>query len=86
MKTENVKHLMEIVNGDARNATHSILGFLELVSEGPLDPSQCEYIEACRVAADRHFRGIEDVRVILGLVSRRNRSSPISLRVISSNA
>jgi CheY-like chemotaxis protein len=66
MKAETVKRLMEIVNGDARNAMHSILGFLELVSEGPLDPSQREYIEACRVAADRHFRGIEDIRVILG--------------------
>jgi len=67
MKTENVKGLMEVLNGDARNAMHSILGFLELVSEGALNSQQREYIEACRVAVDRHFRSIEDARVILGL-------------------
>jgi len=68
MKIENVKGLMEVLNGDARNAMHSILGFLELVNEGALNPAQRENIEACRVAVDRHFRGIEDARVILGLV------------------
>jgi CheY-like chemotaxis protein len=68
MKSENVKGLIDVLNGDARNAMHSILGFLELVSEGALNPAQSEYIEACRVAVDRHFRGIEDARVILGLV------------------
>jgi CheY-like chemotaxis protein len=69
MKIENVKGLIEVFNSDARNAMHSILGFLELVSDGALDPAQREYIEACRAAADRHFRGIEDVRVILGLAA-----------------
>lgn len=67
MKIENIKGLMDVLNGDARNAMHSILGFLELVSEGALNPAQRENIEACRVAVDRHFRGIEDARVILGL-------------------
>jgi CheY-like chemotaxis protein len=70
MKIENVNGLMEVLNGDARNAMHSILGFLELLSEGVLDPAQFEYIEACRAAADRHFRGIEDVRVILGMAPK----------------
>jgi CheY-like chemotaxis protein len=69
MKIENVKGLMDVLNGDARNAMHSILGFLELVSEGALNPAQREHIEACRVAVDRHFRGIEDARVILGLTA-----------------
>jgi CheY-like chemotaxis protein len=67
MNIENVKGLIEALNGDARNAMHSILGFLELVGEGTLDPAQREYIEACRAAAGRHFRGIEDVGIILGL-------------------
>jgi CheY-like chemotaxis protein len=70
MKIENVNGLIEVLNGDARNAMHSILGFLELLSEGVLDPAQFEYIEACRAAADRHFRGIEDVRVILGMAPK----------------
>jgi CheY-like chemotaxis protein len=69
MKMENVKGLMDVLNGDARNAMHSILGFLELVNEGALNPAQREHIEACRVAVDRHFRGIEDARVILGLTA-----------------
>jgi len=68
MKVEHIKGLIEVLNGDARNAMHSILGFLELISEGELDPAQREYVAACRVATDRHFRGIEDVRIILGLV------------------
>lgn len=67
MKIENVKGLMEVLNGDARNAMHSILGYLELVSEGPLNPLQREHIEACRMAVDRHFHGIEDASIILGL-------------------
>src|SRR5260370_12854772 len=67
METENVKGLIAVLNSDARNAMHSILGFLELVSDGALDPAQIEYIEACRAAAERHIRAIEDVRVILGL-------------------
>jgi CheY-like chemotaxis protein len=70
MKIENVNGLIEVLNGDARNAMHSILGFLELLSEGVLEPAQFEYIEACRAAADRHFRGIEDVRVILGMAPK----------------
>jgi len=69
MKIENVNGLMDMLNGDARNALHSILGFLELVSEGALNPAQRQHIEACRVAVDRHFRGIEDTRIILGLAS-----------------
>jgi CheY-like chemotaxis protein len=67
MKTENVKGLIAVLNSDARNAMHSILGFLELVSDGALDAAQIEYIDACRAAAELHFRAIEDVRVILGL-------------------
>lgn len=67
MKLENVKGLMDVLNGDARNAMHSILGFLELVSAEALNLAQRENIEACRIAVDRHFRGIEDARVILGL-------------------
>ena len=70
MKIENVNGLIEVLNGDARNAMHSILGFLELLSEGVLDPAQLDYIEACRAAADRHFRSIEDVRVILGMTPK----------------
>ena len=70
MKIENVNGLIEVLNGDARNAMHSILGFLELLSEGVLDPAQFEYIESCRAAADRHFRGIEDLRVILGMAPK----------------
>jgi CheY-like chemotaxis protein len=67
MKIENAKGLLEALNGDARNAMHSILGFLELVSEGALDAGQREYIDACSAAASRHFRGIEDMGIILGL-------------------
>src|SRR5258707_12476240 len=67
MQTENVKGLIAVLNSDARNSMHSILGFLELVSDGALDPAQIEDIEACRAAPERHIRAIEDVRVILGL-------------------
>jgi CheY-like chemotaxis protein len=67
MNIDNAKGLLEALNADARNAMHSILGFLELVGEGRLDPAQREYIEACRGAAGRHFRGIEDVGIVLGL-------------------
>jgi CheY-like chemotaxis protein len=38
------------------------------VSEGALDPVQREFVDACRVAAEHHCRGIEDVRLVLGLV------------------
>src|SRR5258707_8628252 len=72
MKTENVKGLVAVLNSDARNAMHSILGFLELVSDGALDPAQMEYIDACRAAAERHICAIEDVRVILGLAPEEN--------------
>jgi CheY-like chemotaxis protein len=68
MNIETVKGLMEVLNGDTRNAMHSILGFLELVSEGELDPAQRELVEACRASARRHCRGIEDVRLVLGLI------------------
>src|SRR5258708_30325876 len=67
MKTENVKGLIAVLNSDARNARRWILGFLELVSDGALDPAQIEYLEACRAAAERHSRAIDDVRVILGV-------------------
>src|SRR5580658_4783314 len=66
MNIENAKGLIEALSGDARNTLHSILGFLELVEEGRLDPPQREYVESCRAAAERHFRGIEDVGIILG--------------------
>jgi CheY-like chemotaxis protein len=68
MKIENVKSLIEALNGEARNTMHSILGFLELVNEGGLDPAQREYIHACRVTADRYFRGLDDLRLVLGLI------------------
>jgi hypothetical protein len=68
MKIDNVKGLLEVLHGDTRNAMHSILGFLELVSEGALDREQREFIEACRAEAEQQCRGIEDVRLILGLI------------------
>ena len=67
MNIESVKGLVEVLNGDARNAMHSILGYLELVAEGTLGSRQREYVEACRGAADRHCRGIEDMCLVLGL-------------------
>jgi len=67
MNSESVKGLVEMLNGDARNAMHSILGYLELVAEGTLGSRQREYVEACRGAADRHCRGIEDMCLVLGL-------------------
>lgn len=67
MKIEDVKGLLEALNGDARNAMHSVLGFLELVGEGRLDAAQREYVEACSAAASRHFRDVEDVGIVLGL-------------------
>jgi CheY-like chemotaxis protein len=68
MNIDNVKGALEVLNGDTRNAMHSILGFLELVSEGGLNPAQHEFVEACRAAADRHCRRIEDVRLVLGFI------------------
>jgi CheY-like chemotaxis protein len=68
MKKLNVDNLVEVINSDTGNAMHSILGFLELLSEGALDPAQRAYVEACRDTADRHCRGIEDVRLVLGLI------------------
>jgi CheY-like chemotaxis protein len=68
MNINDVKGLLEVLDGDTRNAVHSILGFLELINEGQLDPAQREFVAACRTAADRHCRGIEDVRLILGFI------------------
>jgi hypothetical protein len=68
MKKLNVNNLIEVINSDTGNAMHSILGFLELLSEGALDPAQRAYVDACRDTADRHCRGIEDVRLVLGLI------------------
>src|ERR1700722_4820216 len=68
MQIENYNRLIAALDGDARNAMHSILGFLELISEGSLDVTQREYVEACRAAADRHCRTLEDVRLVLGLM------------------
>lgn len=68
MKIENVKGLIEALNGEARNTMHSILGFLELVNEGGLDPGQREFIHSCRVTADRYCRGLDDLRLVLGLI------------------
>jgi CheY-like chemotaxis protein len=68
MNINNVKGLLEVLDGDTRNTMHSILGFLELISEGQLDPAQREFVGACRIAADGHCRGIEDVRLVLGLI------------------
>src|SRR5580658_7375791 len=75
MRIENLKGLIDAVDSDARNAMHSILGFLELVSEGALNPMQREYIEACRAAAERHCRGLEDVRLVLGLAPEEKQVS-----------
>jgi hypothetical protein len=72
MKIENVKGIVEVLDGDARNAMHSILGFLELLSEGALNPEQREYLEACRAVADRHRRDIEDALLVLGVISDEN--------------
>jgi hypothetical protein len=57
MKKLNVNNLIEVINSDTGNAMHSILGFLELLSEGALDPAQRAYVDACRDTADRHCRG-----------------------------
>ena len=51
MNIKNVRGLLEVLDGDTRNAMHSILGFLELISEGKLDPAQREFVGACRAAA-----------------------------------
>jgi CheY-like chemotaxis protein len=69
MNIENVKGVLEVLDGDTRNAMHSILGFLELIAEGELDQARREFVEACRAAADRQCRGIEDARLVLGLIS-----------------
>jgi CheY-like chemotaxis protein len=68
MNIENVKGVLEVLDGDTRNAMHSILGFLELIAEGELDKVQREFVEACRAAADRQCRGVEDARLALGLI------------------
>jgi CheY-like chemotaxis protein len=75
MHINNVKGLLEVLDGDTRNAMHSILGFLELISEGALDPAQREFVGACRSAAHGHCRGIEDVRLVLGLVAEEQQAS-----------
>ena len=67
MKTESVKVVLGLLNSDARNAMHSILGFLDLARDGTLDPAQRKYIETCQGVAERHFRCIEDVQAILGI-------------------
>jgi hypothetical protein len=69
MNIENLKGVLEVLDGDTRNAMHSILGFLELIAEGELDKAQREFVEACRAAADRQCRGIEDARLVLALIS-----------------
>ena len=69
MNIENVKGVLEVLDGDTRYAMHSILGFLELIAEGELDQKQRDFVEACRAAADRQCRGIEDARLVLGLIS-----------------
>jgi len=74
MNINNVKGLLEVLDGDTRNAMHSILGFLELISEGELDTAQREFVGACRAAADGHCRGIEDARLVLGFVPQEKQA------------
>jgi CheY-like chemotaxis protein len=74
MNINNVKGLLEVLDGDARNAMHSILRFLELAGAGQLDPPQREFVEACRATADRHCRQIEDARLVLGLIPEKKQA------------
>ena len=71
MNIESVRRLVEVFNGDSRNAMHSILGFLELLGEGHLDSGQREFVEACRAAANQQMRGMEDICLVLGLVPEK---------------
>lgn len=68
MNIETVKGVLEVLDGDTRNAMHSILGFLELIAEGELDQAQRKFVEACRAAAEQQCRGIDDARLVLGLI------------------
>ncbi len=68
MNINNVNGLLEVLDGDTRNAMHSILGFLELISEGELNTAQLEFVRACSNAAQGHCSGIENVRLVLGLI------------------
>jgi hypothetical protein len=68
MNTKTVKGVLEVLYSDTRTVMHSILGFFELLSQRQLDAAQREFVEACRHTANRHCRGIESARLILGLV------------------
>lgn len=54
------------LESDARNELHSVMGMLELIAEGPLAPSQSNYLRACRSSADRLLRTIQNVSVLVG--------------------
>jgi CheY-like chemotaxis protein len=53
------------LENDGRNELHSVMGMLELIAEGPLTPSQSNYLGACRSSADRLLRTIQNVSMLM---------------------
>jgi CheY-like chemotaxis protein len=56
------------------------MGMLELIAEGPLGPSQSNYLRACRSSADRLLRTIQNVSVLLSQESIEGHISDFNLQ------
>jgi CheY-like chemotaxis protein len=72
--------LMAKLENDARNELHSMLGMLELIAEGPLAPSQSNYLRACRSSADHLLRTIQNVSMLLGEETKEGPFSDFDLQ------
>jgi hypothetical protein len=72
--------LMAKLENDTRNELHSVMGMLELIAEGPLAPSQSNYLRACRSSADRLLRTIQNVSVLLSQESIEGHISDFNLQ------
>ena len=73
---------MAKLESDARNELHSMMGMLELIAEGPLAPSQSNYLRACRSSADHLLRTIQNVSALVGEEAKEGPFSDFDLQEI----
>lgn len=72
--------LMAKLENDTRNELQSVMGMLELIAEGPLAPSQSNYLRACRSSADRLLRTIQNVSLLLSQEPKESHISDFDLQ------
>jgi CheY-like chemotaxis protein len=66
MTNEAIAAMLDYLCTEARNSMHTILGFMELAAEVPLDPSRLASAALGRASADQLLRSIDDVRELTG--------------------